>query len=225
MTETPAGAYGQRIKLSGLVAMLAWDVGLPLVAYYVARAAGQSAFWSLMAATIVAGLRVVWGALQHKKIDAFSAFMMAVFALGMVLSAVTGDARWLLVKGCIVTALAGLIFLGSAALKRPLTFTVGKRLAAKDPESLAELEDGWRESAEFRTGFIQLALLWGFGLIIESVVRLVIIYTMSLDFSVAASAVIQILAYAVMIAITIRNVKAMRALAARPAPLEMRGES
>lgn len=217
MTETraerPAGAYGGRIKLSGLVTMLAWDVGLPLVAYYVARAAGQSSFWSLMAATIVAGLRVAWGVWQHKKVDAFSLFMMTLFALGMVLSAITGDARWLLVKGCVITALAGLVFLGSAALKRPLTLTVGKRLAAKDPESLAELEQGWRESADFRKGFIQLALLWGFGLVIESVVRLVIIYSTSLDFSVAASAAIQIVAYAVMIWITIREVKAMRAAA------------
>ena len=211
--ETPAGAYGGRIKLSGLVTMLAWDVGLPLAAYYLARAAGQTAFWSLMAATIVAGLRVVWGAWRHKRIDAFSAFMMTLFALGMVLSAVTGDARWLLVKGCVVTAIAGFVFLGSAALKRPLTLTVGKRLAAKDPESLAELEQGWRESAEFRTGFIQLALLWGFGLVLESILRLVIIYTTSIDVSVAASAAIQILAYAVMIWITIREVKAMRALA------------
>ncbi|WP_446666420.1 VC0807 family protein [Flexivirga sp. B27] len=218
MTETesatPAGAYGSRIKLSGLVTMLAWDVGLPLVAYYVARAAGQSAFWSLVAATIVSGLRVAWGAWQHKKIDAFSAFMMTLFALGMVLSAITGDARWLLVKGCVVTALAGLIFLVSAVLKRPLTFTVGKRLAARDPESLAELEQGWRESAELRAGFIQLSLLWGFGLVIESVVRLVVIYTMSLDFSVAASAVIQIAAYAVMLVVTIARIKEMRALAA-----------
>ncbi|HWC24682.1 MAG TPA: VC0807 family protein [Flexivirga sp.] len=211
--ETPAGAYGGRIKLSGLVAMLAWDVGLPLAAYYLARVTGQTAFWSLMAATIVAGLRVVWGAWRHKRIDAFSAFMMTLFALGMVLSAVTGDARWLLVKGCVVTAIAGLVFLGSAALKRPLTLTVGKRLAAKDPESLAELEQGWRESAEFRAGFIQLALLWGFGLVLESILRLVIIYTTSIDVSVAASAAIQILAYAVMIWITIREVKAMRALA------------
>lgn len=211
--DTPAGAYGGRIKLSGLVTMLAWDVGLPLAAYYIARAAGQSAFWSLMAATIVAGLRVAWGAWRHKHVDAFSAFMMTLFALGMVLSAITGDARWLLVKGCVITALAGFVFLGSAALKRPLTLTVGKRLAAKDPESLAELQQGWRESAEFRTGFIQLALLWGFGLVLESVLRLVVIYSTSLDFSVAASAVIQIIAYAAMIAITINRVKAMRALA------------
>lgn len=216
MTETqgaPAGAYGSRIKLSGLVTMLAWDVGLPLVAYYVARAAGQSAFWSLVAATIVSGLRVAWGAWQHKKIDAFSAFMMTLFALGMALSAITGDPRWLLVKGCVITAIAGLIFLGSAALKRPLTFTVGKRLAARDPESLAELETGWRESAELRTGFTQLALLWGFGLVLEAVLRLIVIYTTPLDFSVAASAVIQIGAYAAMLFITIREVRAMRALA------------
>lgn len=218
MTEardsTPAGAYGQRIKLSGLVTMLVWDVGLPLAAYYIARVAGHSAFWSLMVATVVAGLRVVWGVWQHHKVDAFSAFMMTLFALGMVLSAITGDARWLLVKGCVITAIAGFVFLGSAALKRPLTLTVGKRLAAKDPESLAELEEGWRESAEFRTGFIQLALLWGFGLLLESVLRLVVIYTTSLDVSVAASAAIQILAYAVLIAVTIRRVQAMRAVAA-----------
>lgn len=117
-------------------------------------------------------------------------------------------------KGCVVTAIAGFVFLGSAVLQRPLALTVGKRLAAQDPESLAELERGWRESADFRTGFIRLALLWGFGLVLESVVRLIVIYTASLDFAVAASAAIQILAYAVMIAITVRNVKAMRALAA-----------
>ncbi len=215
MTElpegTPAGAYGQRIKLRGLATMLVWDVGLPLLAYYVARAAGQTAFWALVVATIVAGLRVVWGVWQHKKVDAFSAFMLGIFALGMALAAITGDARWLLVKGCIMTALAGMVFLGSAMVRRPLTFTVGKRLAARDPQSLAELEDGWRESAEFRKGFIQLALLWGFGLVIESAVRLVIIYTMSLDFSVASAAVIQIVVSAVLFAITIRKVKAMRA--------------
>jgi len=214
MTGTaPAGAYGRRIALSGLVTMLAWDVGLPLAAYYVARAAGQTAFRALVAATIVAGLRVLWGVWQHRRVDAFSAFMMSVFALSMLLSAVTGDARWLLVKGCVVTTIAGLIFLGSAALRRPLTFTVAKRLAARDPESLAELHEGWRESRELRVGFIQLALLWGFGLLIESVVRLVVIYTTSLDVAVAASAAIQIVAYNVMLIVTIRRIRAMRALA------------
>ncbi|WP_157508983.1 VC0807 family protein [Luteipulveratus halotolerans] len=205
-----AGAYGKDVRLGGLVTMLLWDVGLPVVAYYVARAAGLSTFNALLAGTIVAGLRLLWVMWRTKEVDAFAAFMLFIFAAGTAASFATGDPRFMLLKNAVLTAVAGAVFLGSCRWGKPLCYAVARRLAGS-PESRDDLARGWDESAQFRQMFRLLSAFWGFGLVLEALVRVVLIYTTPVDVAVGASVVVQILAFAVMTYVTIRSIKHARA--------------
>ncbi|AKU18514.1 hypothetical protein VV02_00895 [Luteipulveratus mongoliensis] len=189
--------------------MLLLDIGLPVVGYYVARSAGMSTFNSLLVATGVAGVRLLWVMWRTKEIDAFAAFMLFIFAAGTAASFLTGDPRFMLLKNAAVTFVAGVVFLGSCVWGKPLTYAVARRLAG-DQESKAELAQGWAESRDFRRKFVQLAAMWGLGLIAEAVIRIVIIYATSVDVAVAASVAVQVLALAVMTAVTIVAIRQAR---------------
>ena len=46
----------------------------------------------------LAGLRIIWGIVRQRALNPFAMVMLMVFGLGLVLSFVTGDARFLLVR-------------------------------------------------------------------------------------------------------------------------------
>ncbi|NNG38927.1 hypothetical protein HJ588_06520 [Flexivirga sp. ID2601S] len=208
-TAKHAGAYGKDVRLAGLVTMLLWDIGLPVVAYYLARAAGMSTFNSLLVGTVVAGMRLLWVAWRTKQVDAFAGFMLFIFAAGTAASFLTGDPRFMLLKNAALTLVAGVVFLGSCRFGKPLTFAVATRLAGS-AQDRADLHRGWAESADFRRKFVQLGLLWGIGLIVEALIRVAIIYLTSIDVAVAASVVVQLAAFAIMTVITISGIRQMR---------------
>jgi hypothetical protein len=80
---------GPGVMLRGL----AWDVGLPLAAYYGLHALGVADWPALLAATAVAGLRIVWVAVRDRRLNAFATIMLVIFGIGLILSFVSGDAR------------------------------------------------------------------------------------------------------------------------------------
>lgn len=208
-----AGDYGKDVALSGLVTMLMWDIGLPVIGYYVARAAGMSTFNALLVATVVAALRLLWVVWRTKEIDAFAGFMLFIFAAGTAASFATGDPRFMLLKNALLTLVAGVVFLGSCVWGKPLSYAVARRLA-KGEEGKAELTQGWAESADFRRSFKIMSLVWGVGLIVEALVRVGMIYTMDIDLVVAASLVVQVVTFAGLTTWNIRYIKSARAEAA-----------
>ncbi|KYH45167.1 VC0807 family protein [Branchiibius sp. NY16-3462-2] len=209
------GRYASTIAMRGLGTMMALDVAVPLVAYYLARLAHIGMTPSLFIATIAAGIRMLWLIRKNGELDGFSVFMLVIFAGGLALSVVTGDPRFMLAKGAAATIVGGLVMIASAAVKRPITFMVGKRLAGKDPQARGELERGWAECRNFRIGFYVMACVWGVGLILESIVRLWLIYTVNLDVAVASTTAITVATFLILVAWQIWFVQRSRTLAKR----------
>jgi hypothetical protein len=117
---------------------LTWDVGLPLAAYYGLHAAGTADWPALLAATGVAGLRIVWVAVRDRRLNAFATLMLVVFGIGLVLSSVSGDARLLLLKDSVTTAVVGLTFLVTSLRGTPLTVAAAQGFRPADRERIAE---------------------------------------------------------------------------------------
>jgi hypothetical protein len=59
---------------------LAWDVGLPLLAYYGLHQLGINDWTALLAATAAAALRIVWVALRDRALNLFATVMLVVSA-------------------------------------------------------------------------------------------------------------------------------------------------
>ncbi|NHN56287.1 hypothetical protein G9U51_10920 [Calidifontibacter sp. DB0510] len=212
------GAFAPRIAMRGLATMLAWDLAIPVLTYVVARLVGLSTTWALLASTIAAGVRMVYLIRRQGEVDGFSAFMVFVFAGGLALSWWTGDARFLLLKGCFATVVVGVIFAASSLVRRPLSFEVAKRLAAGDGHSRGELQRGWAESAAFRRGMYLMTSVWGLGLVVEALLRIVLIYRLDVDRAVIATTVVQIAAIALMGGWNVWFVEASRRYARGAAP-------
>jgi hypothetical protein len=187
------------------------DVGLAVLAYYGARLIGLSEYTALLAGTVVSGLRLAWVALRSRRLDPFAVFMMVLFGAGLALTFATGDARFVLVKDSFTTGLAGLMFLGSALVGRPLSYYAAQRFAG--PAGAAAVRERWSDPRA-RRAFGQSSLVWGLGLLTESLARLPLIYLLPLDVAVGASTVLQVVAYSALIAYTLRFGKRMRAAAA-----------
>ncbi|MFC6715804.1 VC0807 family protein [Branchiibius cervicis] len=209
------GRYASTIAMRGLGTMMALDVAVPLVAYYLARLVHIGMTASLFIATIAAGVRMVWLIRKNGELDGFSVFMLVVFAGGLGLSLVTGDPRFMLAKGAAATIAGGLVMIGSAVVKHPITFMVGKRLAGKDARARGELERGWAQCRNFRIGFYVMSCVWGVGLILESILRLWLIYTVNLDVAVASTTGITVVTFLILVAWQIWFVQRSRTLARR----------
>ena len=100
---------------------LARDVGIPVFVYFVLHLNGLDDRLALLAAALVAGAGVVWDAARIRTVNPFALLIMVVFGVGLVLTFVTGDVRFLLLKDWITTAVLGAAFLLTAVGKRPLT--------------------------------------------------------------------------------------------------------
>lgn len=112
----PAKAASQWPMFAGLF----WDVGLSLVAYYGLRALGASPYVALLGGTVTAGLRIAYVWARTRRFDGFAAFMLVEFGVGLGFALMTGDARFLVAKESFSTAVAGLVFLGTCAIGRPI---------------------------------------------------------------------------------------------------------
>ncbi|MCW2519160.1 MAG: hypothetical protein JWR46_1779 [Mycobacterium sp.] len=167
-------APAQRRSLRPLFQTVLLDVAPPLVAYYGLRAAGVSEYVALLSATVLSGLRVVYGVVRSRRLDPFAIYLLLTFGLSLAVGLATSDARLILVGNTFVNGLGGLFFLGSCFVGTPLTQVVGERFGR------AEVVDE-AAAVRLRRVHVQLSAMWGIGLLIEVGIRLVVIANLSVD--------------------------------------------
>jgi uncharacterized membrane protein len=150
------------------------DVAPPLIAYYGLRAAGASEYVALLSATVLSGVRVVYGVVKSRRLDSFAAYLLLTFGLSLAVGLATTDPKLILVGNTFVNGLGGLIFLGSCFVGTPLTQVVGDRFQTSD-------SDEPDQARRRRSIHVQLSAMWGIGLLIEVAVRLVVIAKYPVD--------------------------------------------
>lgn len=200
-TESGAGATRMARRMAG---SLAWDIGLPVAAYYGARLLGCGEYVSLLAGTLASALRVGVVAVRDRKLEPFAAFLMVMFGFGLALSFATGDARFVLAKDSATTGIAGLVFLGSCLAHRPLTYYATLRFAGEG--GAAAVRERWLDPAA-RRGWYTASAVWGAGLLLEAVLRIAVVYLVPLDTAVAASTALQVTALTLLIGWTVHSIR------------------
>lgn len=190
----PSDAVGFRPV--AMIRGLALDVGLPLVTYYVLHALGVADWPALLAATGIAAVRIAWDAARKRRLNLFATVMLVVFGIGLVLSLLSGDERFLLLKESITTGAVGLIFLGTAFRGTPLTLAAMQSFAPARAVALTEL---FRTDPRVRRGLRFCSLVWGVGLLAESLVRVPLVYLLPVEVMVGLSTVLTIVTFACLI--------------------------
>ncbi|WP_338765987.1 VC0807 family protein [Nocardia vulneris] len=202
-TVQPAATVAPVSHLS-LLAPIARDIAVPVGAYFLMHALGYSDFAGLLAGTVLSGAMVVVEAIRHRRLEVFPAILLNVFAFGLVTSLISGDPRMMIVKDSAGTLLIGLAFLISAVVGKPLTYLAARKAAvAGGPARVAALEVVYRDNAAKRRMFAALAVLWGAGLVVEAMIRVVLAYQLPIPTMAWLSPVLMIAVIAPLLAVTV----------------------
>lgn len=177
-TSSAAGPAGSLLHGMGL------DIGLPLIAYYGLHAFGADNWVALLAATIASGARTVWITVRQRRFNPFSALMLAVFGVGLLLAFVTGDPKLIILKDSAFTGVVGIAFLLSLVKGRPLTLEARR---AWSPKEAQEIDEVWRTNAAARHGYRVTSLVWGVSMLAEASLRAILIFLLPVSVMVALS--------------------------------------
>ena len=117
---------------------------------------------------------------RRRRVDALSLLVLAGIALSLLAFIGGGGARFLQLRENLVTGLIGLVFLGSAAIGRPLIYQLARAsMRRKSSAELGEFE-ALRDNKYFRRSMTIMTLVWGFGLIAQAAMASALVFTMSI---------------------------------------------
>ncbi|KAA8884914.1 hypothetical protein F3087_31600 [Nocardia colli] len=144
---------------------------------------------SMVAGTVVAGL-IVLGDLARTRlrgnrthpIDRFAVLVLAEVVAGIVLTSISGDARFVLARSSLYIAVAGIVILASTWTDHPFMRDALKPVAAKgDPLRADGFDRTWLKSARFRTIYRFVTATLGVVLLVDAILRVVVVYSYSAD--------------------------------------------
>lgn len=178
MTGTHIAEKDVRSSNGPLLQSLGLNVAAPLAVFYGLRAAGVGLWWAVLASAVPPMLEALLTVVRERRVGMLGALVLSMVALGAAMSAVTGSPRLMFAKDGWITGVIGLVFL--ATLRgQPFIYRVLSSVARGDKR--AELERNWQASPTFRHVMRRLTAVWGVGLLLDSVVRVVLAYTLPID--------------------------------------------
>jgi hypothetical protein len=162
---------------------------LPYVIYVKAEA-GIGQVHALLAASLPP---IVWSVIEFarkRRVDAVSILVLAGIVLSLLAFFGGGSARFLQLRENLVTGLIGLVFLGSAAIGRPLIYQLARAGKLRKSQAEAERFEALRNKHHFRHGMTVMTLVWGFGLLVQTAVACLLVFRMSIPHYLVVSPVI-----------------------------------
>jgi hypothetical protein len=172
-----------------LLTTLIFDISGPLVTYRLLRAAGASEVVALMAGAVPPALGVGIAAKRHARLDVIGALVLLGVVIGTSLGLLTHDPRLVLLEGAVPTLLFSLVCLLSVLLRRPLMFVLLRAVAGTRGITAAELRALGRDSAT-RDDFRVITLVWGFGFLVESLLKTAVVLSSSTGLALTVSKVV-----------------------------------
>jgi hypothetical protein len=174
LREHPA-KKGRRFNIFVTAVEVGGSIGL----FHLAQSNGASAVLSYLIGSIapVLGGIMVWA--KARKFSGASAAIFSFTALSAIVALLGSHApKALLYKDCAVTALIGLIFLGSCVLfGKPLVFYMAQRYGTDGThEGMAIFDLMWEVYRDFRTGMYVISYLWAALFLIQAAGTALIIH-------------------------------------------------
>ncbi|MFJ4794232.1 VC0807 family protein [Kitasatospora purpeofusca] len=159
---------------------LAVDIAGPLAAFYLLHSGlGASEFAALAWSSAFPVARTVLGLVKDRTMNRFAALMLGVNLVGLVLTAVSGDARLMLAKEAVLSGFMALAILGSALTARPLMSAALRPFLTKGETAR---EAAWDRlaagSRPFRRYERLFSVIWGSALLAECVARVAGAFTL-----------------------------------------------
>jgi hypothetical protein len=157
------------------------EVLAPVVVYYVARALGVAPMPALLLGAVWPSVRVLAALRRGHHVDRLALLMLALVVASAAVSVPSGSPELLLARGSVVTAVLGVVVLGSLGRPRPVMFTVGRAVLEGAGHDPASWDARFAAHASFRRLWRTITALWGAGLLADAVLGVVLAFTLPVD--------------------------------------------
>ena len=195
------------------------DVVGPFVAYAIVHWLGAPAFWALTAGGLVAGTSTAINTVRRRGLDPVGMLVVLEIGVSIVLLVEVRDPRLMLIRPSFYTAMAAAYLLYTAAMGKPLTFEAARPMATQgDPARNASYDHAWAVSSEFRRTHTLVTIGIGVALIVDSILRVLIVYTTPVDRSMWLSNVPHTVAMILFIVVSALAGRRFKRLVAGAAP-------
>jgi hypothetical protein len=152
------------------------NVALPWLAYRVGFMHG-GIVWAHAAALLPLLGWLLWDLARHGHFDAMTAVVLVGTALSFVTVLVTSDVRERLVEEPLVSGMIGVVFLVSLLTRRPIVYYLGRSTMARESVArAAEFDAMWVSRLGFAARIRVMTLVWGWGLLVENLLRIGIVF-------------------------------------------------
>lgn len=129
---------------------------------------------------------------RRRRLDVVGALVLGGIAASLVLIALGGSERILLLRESLITSLVGIALAASVAARRPILYYLARQMqAAGNPAEAARMDARWDAEPGFRRSMRLLSLVWGIGLVIEMVVRTIMVFDMEISHFLLISPFVQ----------------------------------
>jgi hypothetical protein len=126
---------------------------------------------------------ILWSLIEfarRRRIDALSVLVVAGIALSLLAMLGGGGVQFLQLREKMVSAVIGLVFVGSALFRRPLIYELARASMRRKSSEEAEQFEALQVHAGFRRTMTVMTLVWGFGLLADVAISVVLIFTISI---------------------------------------------
>lgn len=124
---------------------------------------------------------------RHRKVDALSILALAGIALSMLAFIGTGGAKFLQLRETLVGGLIGLIFVGSALIRRPIMYYLARATMMRSNPAEAQELQNLRGNVYFERTMMVMTLVWGLGLLAHTSLNVLLVFTVSISTYLAIS--------------------------------------
>ncbi len=180
------------------------DLVLPTGLYYSLRGAGLDIYLSLIISAAVPAVYVLYRLAYERRVDGLGIYVLLTILLGLGFSLVSGSVEFLLAKEGWLTGMSGVFFLLSVRSGKPLAYLFAQPMMEGRLRRLPKVswELLWQQAPAFRRMWRVSTALWGIGLLIDAVLRVLMAYTLSPDSVPALGSALAVATSLVLIVIT-----------------------
>jgi hypothetical protein len=158
------------------------EIVVNFVAPFIAYTLAKPSLGEVSALMISSAPPIAWSLFEfarRRRVDALSLLVLAGIALSLLAFVGGGGVRFLQLRERLVTGALGLIFLGSAAIGRPLMYELARARLKRSSPAEAESLDTLKQNAEFRRAMMVMTVVWGIGLIVECAVACTLVFMLT----------------------------------------------
>ncbi len=159
------------------------EIGFNFVGPFLIYNFGHKSLGDVRALLAASGPPIAWSIVElvrKRHLDAVSVLVLAGIALSILAFLGGGGAKFLQLRESLVGGLIGLIFVGSAAVRRPLIYELARASMRRRSQAEAAEFEARRDNPHFRRAMTVITLVWGFGMLAHTALSCILVFTLTI---------------------------------------------